>query len=78
MDAIPSLMALFSVEWMISIRLFNVEANVGNLPLSSGITAVQSQPNSHTFTVILAVYAPSQNGVINCGKVYYKLNSAQN
>ena len=42
---------------MISINIFKVVANVGNLPLCSGVIAVQSGPKSHTFTVILAVFA---------------------
>ena len=43
---------------MISINIFKVVANVGNLPLCSGVIAVPSGPKSHTFTVILAVFAP--------------------
>ena len=50
---------------MISIKPFKVVANVGNPPLHSGVIAVLSGPKSHTFTVILAVFAPSQDGVIN-------------
>ena len=53
MDVILSLMALFSVGWMISIKLFQVVVNVGNLPVCSGITVVQSWPKSHRFTVIV-------------------------
>ena len=49
---------LFSVEWMISIKLFKVMVKVGNLSLFSGATAVQSWPKSHAFTVNLAVFAP--------------------
>ena len=30
----------------------------GNPPLCSGVIAVPSGPKSHTFTVILAVFAP--------------------
>ena len=37
-------------------------AKVGNLSPSSGATAVQSQPKCRTFTVNLAVFAPSQDG----------------
>ena len=33
--------------------------------------AAPSGPKSHTFTVILAVFAPRQDGVINREKVYY-------
>ena len=55
---VPSLIALFSVEWMISIKLFKVVANVGNPPFCSSIIAVPSGPKSHTITVILAVVAP--------------------
>ena len=58
MDVVPSLIALFSVELMISIKLFKVVANVRNLPLCSRVIAVPSGPKSHTFTVILAVFAP--------------------
>ena len=50
--------ALLSVEWMVSINLFKVVANVGNPPLCSGVIAVPSGPKSNTFTVILAVFAP--------------------
>ena len=44
---------------------------VGNPPLCNGVIAVPSGPKSHTFTVILTVFAPSQDGVINREKVYY-------
>ena len=64
-DVVPSLIVLFSVEWMISIKLFEVVANVGNPLLCSGVIAVPSGPKSHTLTVILAVLAPSQDGVKN-------------
>ena len=49
------LMALFSVEWVISINLKRLKlvAKVGNPSLFSGSTAVQSQPKSHKFTVNL-------------------------
>ena len=50
-------------------KLFKVVANVGNPPLCSGVFAVPSGRKCHTFTVILAVFAPSQNVVINCEKV---------
>ena len=43
---------------MISIKLFKVVPNVGNPPLCSGVIPVSSGPKSHTFTVILAVFAP--------------------
>ena len=49
---------LISIEWMISIKLFKVVANVGNPPLCSGVIAFPSGPKSHTLTVILAVFAP--------------------
>ena len=42
---------------MISIKLFKLEANVGNPPLCSGAIAVQNGPKSHTLTLILAVFA---------------------
>ena len=42
---------------MISVKLFKVVANVGNPPLCSGVIAFPSGPKSHTFTVILAVFA---------------------
>ena len=64
-DVVPSLIVLFSVEWMISIKLFEVVANVGNPLLCSGVIAVPSGPKSHTLTVILAVLAPNQDGVKN-------------
>ena len=57
-NVVPHLRALFSVEWVISTKLFKVVANVGNPPLCTGVTAVPSGPKSHTFTVILAVFAP--------------------
>ena len=56
---------------MISIKLFKVVANVGNPPLCSGVMVVPSGPKSHAFTVILAVFAHRQDGVINREKVYY-------
>ena len=56
-DFVPSLIALFFVEWMISIKLFKVVAVVGNPTLCSSV-AFQSGPKSHTFTVILAMFAP--------------------
>ena len=37
----------------------------------NGVTAVSCGPKSHTFTVILAVFAPSQDGAINREKVYF-------
>ena len=47
---------------------FKVVANVGNLPLCSGVIAVPSGLKSHTFSVILAVFAPQprlhQKGLI--------------
>ena len=57
---------------MISIKLFKVVAVVGNPTLCSSV-AFQSGPKSHTFTVILAMFALSQDGVINHEKVYIKL-----
>ena len=42
---------------MIPIKLFKVVANVGNPPLCSGVIAVQNGPKSHTFTLILAMFA---------------------
>ena len=57
---------------MISIKLFKVVAVVGNPTLWSSV-AFQSGPKSHTFTVILVMFAPSQDGVINREKVYIKL-----
>ena len=56
---------------MISIKLFKVLANVRNPPLCSGVIAVPNGPKSHTFTVILAVFAPSQAGIINREKGYF-------
>ena len=47
---------------MTSIKLFKVVPKVGNLSLSGCGSAVQSRPKSHTFTVNLAVFAPSQDG----------------
>ena len=44
--------------WMISIKLFKVVANVTNPPLCSGDLAVPRGQKSHTFTAILAVFAP--------------------
>ena len=71
MDVAPSLIDLFSAEWMISIKLFKLVANVRNPPLCSDVTAVPSGPKSHTFTVILAVFAPpAKGGVISREKVY--------
>ena len=37
-NVVPSLRALFSVEWMISIKLFKLVANVRNPPLCSSVT----------------------------------------
>ena len=37
----------------------------------NGVIAVSSGPKSHTFIVILAVFAPSQDGAINREKVYF-------
>ena len=48
---------------MLEIRLF----------VASGVTAVPSGPKSHTFTVILAVFAPSHDRVINREKFYFCL-----
>ena len=39
-------------------------------PLCSGVIAFLSGLKSHTFTVILAVFSPSQDGIINREKVY--------
>ena len=43
---------------MISMKLLKMVANVGNPPVCSGVIDVPSGPKSHTFTVILAVFAP--------------------
>ena len=43
---------------MISMKLLKMVANVGNPPVCSGVIEVPSGPKSHTFTVILAVFAP--------------------
>lgn len=43
-DLIVYLMALFSVELMISIKIFKVVANVGNQPLFSCLTVGQNTP----------------------------------
>ena len=45
-DVVPSLIALYSVEWMISLKLFIVVANVGNPSLCSGFIAIPSGPKS--------------------------------
>ena len=50
---------------------FKLYFRCGYPPLCSGVIVVPSGPKSHTFTVILAVFAPSQDGVINREKVYY-------
>ena len=50
---------------------FKLHFRCGNPPLCSGVLAVPSGPKSHTFTAILAVFAPSQDGVINREKVYF-------
>ena len=42
----------------------------GNPPICSGIIEVPSGPKSHTVTVVLAVFASQQDGVINREKVY--------
>ena len=39
--------------------IFKIVAKVGNRSLFSGATAVQSRPKSHTFTVNLALFAPT-------------------
>ena len=51
---------------------FKINLCCGNLPYCSGVKAGPSGPKSHTFTVILGVFAPppSQDGVINGEKVY--------
>lgn len=51
---------------------------VGSPPVCSGVAAVQSRPKSHTFTVILVVFAPSyKDGVTSRDKVYsFDLKSA--
>ena len=36
---------------------FKTNFRFGNLPLCSGVIAVPSGPKSHTFTVIIAVFA---------------------
>ena len=54
---------------------FKIHFCCGNPPLCRGFIAVPSGPKSHTFTVILAVFAPppapppSYDGVINREKV---------
>ena len=70
-DVVPSLIALFSIVLIISVKLFKVVASVGNLTPCRGVIAVPSGPKSHTLTVILAVFDPGQGGVINSEKVYY-------
>ena len=54
-------------------KLFTVEESVGNPPsLAAAVTAVQSRPKSHTFTLIYPCLSPSQDGdIINRGKVYH-------
>ena len=53
---------------------FKIHFRCGNPPLCRGFIAVPSGPNSHTFTVILAVFAPppppSYDGVIKRENVY--------
>ena len=39
-DVVPPLIAIFSVESMISIKLFKLVANVGNPSLCSGVIVV--------------------------------------
>ena len=48
---------------MISIKLCQVVAKVGNLSLFSGATAVQSRSKSRTFTINLAVFVPQPRPV---------------
>ena len=57
---------------MILIKLFKVVVNVGSPPLCSCVIAVPSGPKSPAFTVILAVFAHRQDGVINREKVRSK------
>ena len=49
---------------------FKRHYHCGNLSLFSGVTAVQSRPKSHTFTVNLTVFSPNQDGAKNRGRVY--------
>ena len=46
-------MKIISVE-----MYFKIHFHCGNPPLCSDVIAVQSGTKSHTFTVILAVFAP--------------------
>ena len=56
---------------IISVQMSSkVVFHCGNPPLCSGIIEVPSGPKSHTVTVILAVFTPSQDGVINRETVY--------
>ena len=48
---------------------FKIHFRCGNPPLCSGVIEVPSGPKSHTFTVILALFAP-QPGAINRERVY--------
>ena len=59
---------------MISIKLFKVVANVGNPPLCSGVIAFPSGPKSHTFTVILAVFAPQPRWRLKLKSFYAVIN----
>ena len=44
---------------IISVQMSSkIHFHCGNPPLCSGVMAVPSGPKSHTFTVILAVFAP--------------------
>ena len=68
------LMALFSVKWMISIKLFKVVAKVGNLSLFSGARAVQSRPKSQSYSYckFSRVCPLAKMAVKNRGRVYWR------
>ena len=51
---------------------FKIHFYCGNLPLCGGVIAFSGGPKSHTFTVILAVFAPSQDGIKNREKLYFQ------
>ena len=56
-------MKIISVE-----MYFKIHLHCGNPPLCSDVIAVQSGTKSHTFTVILAVFAPQPRWCHKLGK----------
>ena len=51
---------------------FKIHFCFGNPPLCGGVMGVPSGSKSHTFTVILAVFATGQDGIKNREKLYFQ------